>query len=219
MSKLPPGAWPKLTEAVKKRIVGVKRAHPEYGPRRIAAALKRFFLVSASATSVHKTLSGEGLTKKAKSKPVMNPAKPRFFERSRPNQLWQSFHHDLSAGSAKCLPDRLFRRLLALHHQPWSIPQPDRRACVGDLPAGGGRIRCAARDAYRQRPAVHQLARKDPLRAGDEKRPGQAHPIAPPPPHDAHVRSSVSGKASKASFFFARSSTASSRQWKEPSTG
>ncbi|MEJ2475784.1 MAG: IS481 family transposase, partial [Desulfobacterales bacterium] len=88
--KLPPGARPKLTEAVKKRIVGVKRSHPEYGPRRIAAVLKRFFLVSASATSVHKTLSGEGLTKKAKSKPVKNPAKPRFFERSRPNQLWQS---------------------------------------------------------------------------------------------------------------------------------
>ena len=56
--KLPPGARPKLTEAVKKRIVGVKRSHPEYGPRRIAAVLKRFFLVSASATSVHKTLSG-----------------------------------------------------------------------------------------------------------------------------------------------------------------
>ena len=88
--KLPPGARPKLTEAVKKRIVGVKRSHPEYGPRRIAAVLKRFFLVSASATSVHKTLSGEGLTKKAKAKPVKNPTKPRFFERSRPNQLWQS---------------------------------------------------------------------------------------------------------------------------------
>ena len=90
VSKLPPGAKPKLTEAVKNRIVGVKRSHPEYGPRRIAAVLKRFFMVSASATSVHKTLSDKGLTKKAKAKPVKNPAKPRFFERSRPNQLWQS---------------------------------------------------------------------------------------------------------------------------------
>ena len=70
MPILPPGARPKLTEAVKKRIVVVKRSHPEYGPRRIAAVPKRFFLVSASATSVHKTLSGVGLTKKAKSKPV-----------------------------------------------------------------------------------------------------------------------------------------------------
>ena len=80
--KLPPGARPKLTEAVKKRIVGVKRSHPEYGSRRIAAVLKRFFLVSASATSVHKTLSGEGLTEKAKSKSVKNLAKLCFFERS-----------------------------------------------------------------------------------------------------------------------------------------
>ena len=88
--KLPPGAKPKITEAVRNRIVGVKESHPEYGPRRIAAVLKRFFLVSASPTSVHKTLSDKGLTKKVQSKPVRNPAKPRFFERSRPNQLWQS---------------------------------------------------------------------------------------------------------------------------------
>ena len=152
VSKLPPGAKPKLTEAVKNRIVGVKRSHPEYGPRRIAAVLKRFFLVSASAASVHKTLSDEGLTKKAKSKPVKNQAKQRFFGKSRPKQLRQSNrHHSLSAGRAKRLPDRLFRRLLALHHQPWTLPQPDRRACVGELPAGGYRVRGAARAAHRQR--------------------------------------------------------------------
>lgn len=81
---------PKLSGSVKHQIVGIKKKHPEYGPRRIADVLKRFFLVPASATSVHKTLSEEGLTKKAKSKPVKNPSKPRFFERSRPNQLWQS---------------------------------------------------------------------------------------------------------------------------------
>ena len=84
------GAKPKLNESVKQQIVGMKKKHPEYGPRRITDVLKRFFLVSASATSVHKALADEGLTKKAKSKPVKNPAKPRFFERSRPNQLWQS---------------------------------------------------------------------------------------------------------------------------------
>jgi len=84
------GAKPKLNESVKQQIVGMKKKHPEYGPRRITDVLKRFFLVSTSATSVHKALADEGLTKKAKSKRVKNPAKPRFFERSRPNQLWQS---------------------------------------------------------------------------------------------------------------------------------
>jgi transposase len=84
------GAKPKLSGSVKHQIVGIKKKHPEYGPRRIADVLKRFFLIPANATSVHKTLSEEGLTKKAKAKSVKNPPKPRFFERSRPNQLWQS---------------------------------------------------------------------------------------------------------------------------------
>jgi transposase InsO family protein len=90
VSKLGTGAKPRMTEEVKGRILGMKKKHPEYGPRRIADVLKRFFLVSTSPTSVHKALSDEGLTQKSKSKPVKNPAKPRFFERARPNQLWQS---------------------------------------------------------------------------------------------------------------------------------
>ena len=90
VAKLRTGSKPKMTETVKRQIVGMKKKHPEYGPRRIADVLKRFFLVPTSATSVHKALSDEGLTKKAKRKPVKNPAKPRFFERSKPNQLWQS---------------------------------------------------------------------------------------------------------------------------------
>jgi len=85
-----PGAKPKISPAVKKRIVKVKKSHPEYGARRIADVLKRIFLLSASASSVHKTLSDAGMTEKIKPKPVKNLSKPRFFERSRPNQLWQS---------------------------------------------------------------------------------------------------------------------------------
>jgi transposase InsO family protein len=90
VAKLGTGAKPRMTGEVKGHILGMKKKHPEYGPRRIADVLKRFFLVSASATSVQKTLSEEGLTQKSKSKPAKNPAKPRFFERARPNQLWQS---------------------------------------------------------------------------------------------------------------------------------
>jgi transposase InsO family protein len=90
LAKQHPGAKPKISSAVKKRIVKVKKKHPEYGARRIADVLKRIFLMSASASSVHKTLSDAGMTEKAKPKPVKNPSKPRFFERSRPNQLWQS---------------------------------------------------------------------------------------------------------------------------------
>jgi transposase InsO family protein len=90
VSKLGTKAKPRMPEEVKGRILGMKKNHPEYGPRRIADVLKRFFLVSASASSVHKALSDEGLTPKSQSKRAKNPSKPRFFERSRPNQLWQS---------------------------------------------------------------------------------------------------------------------------------
>ena len=88
--KLGCGPKPRMSEEVKGRILGMKKKHPEYGARRIADVLKRFFLISASTTSVHKALSDEKLTQKSKSKQAKNPSKPRFFERSRPNQLWQS---------------------------------------------------------------------------------------------------------------------------------
>ncbi len=90
VAKLRTGSKPKMPETVKRRVVVMKSKHPEYGPRRIADVLKRFFLVPTSASSVHRALSEEGLTEKNKPKAVKNPSKPRFFERSRPNQLWQS---------------------------------------------------------------------------------------------------------------------------------
>ena len=84
------GGSSRVPEEVRERVVKLKQAHPEYGPRRIADVLKRFFLIPTSQATVHKTLAAEGLVKKSKRKPRKNPTKPRFFERSRPNQLWQS---------------------------------------------------------------------------------------------------------------------------------
>jgi hypothetical protein len=52
--------------------------------------LKRFFLIRTSTSTVCKTLSDEGLITQKKNKPKKKPSTPRFFERSRPNQLWQS---------------------------------------------------------------------------------------------------------------------------------
>jgi transposase InsO family protein len=76
--------------AVKDRIVDIKRSNPSYGSRRISDILRRFFLVRTSPTTVHKTLSQKALIDPAKHKPKRNPAKPRFFERANPNQMWQS---------------------------------------------------------------------------------------------------------------------------------
>ena len=138
LAKQRPGTKPRISPVVKKRIVNVKKAHPEYGARRIADVLKRIFLMSASASSVHKTLSDAGMTTKTKPKPVKNPSKPRFFERSTPNQMWQSDIMTFPAGGAKCLSDRLYRRLFSpLHHQSGALSQPDRQPLCWRPTAGG----------------------------------------------------------------------------------
>ena len=80
----------RVAEEVRQQSVAVKAAHPEYGPRRISDVLKRFFFMRTSPSTVHKTLAARGLVKKAPVKAEKNPPKPRFFERARPNQLWQS---------------------------------------------------------------------------------------------------------------------------------
>lgn len=80
----------RVAEEVRQQAVEVKREHPEYGPRRISDVLKRFFFMRTSPATVHKSLAAKGLVTKAPVKTEKNPGKPRFFERARPNQLWQS---------------------------------------------------------------------------------------------------------------------------------
>jgi len=75
---------------VKEKIVELKQQHPGFGSRRISDILKRFFLLRASTSTVHATLSKANLITPPKAKPKRNPGKPRFFERATPNQLWQS---------------------------------------------------------------------------------------------------------------------------------
>lgn len=81
----------KVSSVVDEKILELRRENPQYGPRRISDILRRMFLLKASPSTVHRRLTeadmiGEPGKKKAKK----NPAKPRFFERTTPNQLWQS---------------------------------------------------------------------------------------------------------------------------------
>ena len=147
--------WP---PEVRERMVAVKKANPEYGPRRIADVLKRFFLIPTSPSTVHKTLSEKGLVNKAKRKPEKNPPKPRFFERSRPNQLWQSDIMTFRlAGRNAYLIGFMddYSRYIVL---PGTVSQPDGGTRAGDLPSWCCRVRGSQRDAHRQRPPVHELA-------------------------------------------------------------
>ena len=102
------GGSSRQSSEVRQRVINLKKEHPEYGPRRIADVLKRFFLIRTSQASVHKTLAAEGLVNKAKKKSAKNLAKPRFFERSRPNQLWQS---DIMTFRLAGVNDRCYRAI------------------------------------------------------------------------------------------------------------
>ena len=76
--------------AVKDRIVALKQAEPSAGVKRISQVLRRWFHLPASPETVRLTLHANGLLI---SKPVpapRAPPKPRFFERTTPNQLWQT---------------------------------------------------------------------------------------------------------------------------------
>jgi len=79
-----------LPSPVKKKIVEVKEANPHFGIKRISQLLKRAFFLSASPETVRKTLHDKSLIKSPPKKRQRNITRPRFFERSVPNQLWQT---------------------------------------------------------------------------------------------------------------------------------
>jgi transposase InsO family protein len=81
---------PKVAAEVKAQVVEVKRRHPELGIQKISHLLRRALFLPVSRETVRRTLHEQQLLKKRKTKPRRNPPKPRFFERSTPNQLWQT---------------------------------------------------------------------------------------------------------------------------------
>ena len=84
-------AKPKLPPLVKQEIVETKKKHPAYGVRRIAHWLRRALFLPASPETVRRTLHQHQLLPKTKPRRMKkNPPKPRFFERTTPNQMWQS---------------------------------------------------------------------------------------------------------------------------------
>jgi transposase InsO family protein len=83
-------APPRTSERLRQKIADVKRQQPTFGVKRISQWLKRMLFLKASPETVRKTLHREGLMPKTRKKTPRNPSRPRFFERSTPNQLWQS---------------------------------------------------------------------------------------------------------------------------------
>jgi len=82
---------PKIHPAVHEAIVAVKQEHPAFGVRRIAQWLQRSLFLPASPETVRRTLHQAAVPlPPPQQKRRRNRAKPRFFERATPNQLWQS---------------------------------------------------------------------------------------------------------------------------------
>jgi len=74
---------------VRKKIVEIKKREPFFGVQRISHLLKRVFFLSASPETVRRTLQEESLILPSRKRPSSNITRPRFFERSTPNQMWQ----------------------------------------------------------------------------------------------------------------------------------
>lgn len=82
---------PKLPQPVKDKIVELKQQKSWFGVKRISQWLRRVFCIGVSPETIRKTLhEAELMPEKKKQSPKKNVSKPRFFERSTPNQLWQS---------------------------------------------------------------------------------------------------------------------------------
>ena len=81
---------PKVAGAVKAKVVDVKRRHPDLGIQKISQFLRRVMFLPVSREAVRRTLDEQQLLKKRRPKPRRNPPKRRFFERSTPNQRWQT---------------------------------------------------------------------------------------------------------------------------------
>jgi transposase InsO family protein len=84
-----PGSRTHLPEPVQNKILELKKAEPSRGIKRISQLLRRVFLLRASPKTVGQILRREGLVK-SPPKPRRNLVRPRFFERARPNQMWQT---------------------------------------------------------------------------------------------------------------------------------
>lgn len=79
-----------LPEAVKNKMVEIKRDEPTWGVKKISQFMRRFLHLPGSPETVRQALHAEQLIETKPRRAPKMPTKPRFFERATPNQMWQS---------------------------------------------------------------------------------------------------------------------------------
>ena len=75
---------------VDQKIIELKKENPSFGIRRISDILRQWHFLPTNKDHVHAVLKEAELQQKPKRKRQRNVEKPRRFERSSPNQMWQS---------------------------------------------------------------------------------------------------------------------------------
>jgi transposase InsO family protein len=84
-----PGKGSRLSEITRRAILMLKESNPEWGSERIAAMLLRGPALPASPGAVSRVLREAGyVLEETPTRP--HPDRPREFERSKPNALWQT---------------------------------------------------------------------------------------------------------------------------------
>jgi transposase len=115
----------RLSGRVKNKIIALKRSNPGFGSRCIADMLKRLFLLPASTSTVHTTLSQEELITPPKQKPKTNPGAPRFSSAPRPTSSGRAIYVPSGWGDDRMPTSWGHGRLFPVHDRGRFIPKPD----------------------------------------------------------------------------------------------
>ena len=82
---------PQSNPVIQNEILKVKETHTLFGCQKISDFLRRIKFIQTNPETVRQTLLEKGLNSPpSRKRSQRNPGKPRFFERSTPNQLWQT---------------------------------------------------------------------------------------------------------------------------------
>jgi hypothetical protein len=79
-----------VAAAVKTKVVELKRSQLDIGIKKISQCRRRMWFLPVSRETARQTLHAQQFLKKSLCKPQRNPPRPSFFERSTPNQIWQT---------------------------------------------------------------------------------------------------------------------------------
>jgi transposase InsO family protein len=121
-----------LPEPTRRAILMMKQAHPEWGQDRIHDMLIRTEGLEASARAVQRVLLEAGYeVEEAPTRP--HPAKAKRFERTRPNELWQTDLFSFLLKRQRCRVHLVFAKLCERRGIRQIVASPRRPQTLGKI--------------------------------------------------------------------------------------